>query len=248
MSPTPEIKTFKKIEIEEEMKMNLKINLDEENMFDLYLQYAQEAKEKEQEIIIKYDKLKEELVTNLKQGTIAEMEEIEKTLMKEYSPIKFHNMLTSVVNKHKNLDTNKEQELKKNKEDLDKKLAEIIETVSPITEMYKIIGMSNQNNNYLCRVWFTLVPIEKWKCVPGDPIRVEWLHIPYNVQRLDDKTTCVNHKQERTGPGPNGLCIPQFDAQGRVTSANATYPITKWGANSNQVKWWDEWIAKNRPC
>jgi len=218
-------------------------------MFDQYLQYAQEAKQKEIEINQKYDKLREELTIDLKKGTVNELSEIEKVLMKDYSPIKFHNMITTVVNKSKKLDEEKEKELQQNKELLDEKLAKIIEYTFPVKEMYKIISMSSQNDYYLCRVWFTLVPIEDWKCLPGDPIRIEWLHLPQNgTCRKNDQNDCISHTAKRNGPGIEGLKMPQFDNSGRVTGSNATYPLSQWGENSQQVKWWKEWLAANRPC
>ena len=213
-------------------------------MFDNYLKYAQEAKEKEQEIIEKYDKFKEELAVELKEKTISELNNIEEILLKDYSPIQFHNTLTIIVNNHKKLNQEKKKELDKVKEDLDNKLNKIIDKPK-VTEMYKII---HSINGYTCRVWFTLIPIEKWNCKEGDPIRVEWLHLKNGCGRLIDNSTCIDQRAERTGPGNNGLEIPQFNNSGTLASANAIYHISSFGKNSPQEKWWDEWVEKNRPC
>lgn len=217
-------------------------------MFEEYSQLVQDAKEIEQSINSKYDKRREELASNFKKETDSEVIEIEKTLLKDYSPVKFYNSLTVIVNEYKKLDDKREEELKKNKQELDMKLSKITETKSDVCEMYKIISMSSQNKDHFCRVWFTLVPIEKWNCVPGDPVRVEWLHIPHNSQRMDDRTNNVTHTTHREGPGLDGLKIPNFDADGRVTNAGQTFPVKNWGVNSNQKTWWENWVKQNRPC
>lgn len=214
-------------------------------MFEDYLTYTQEAIEQEKDIQEKYDRLKEELISEMKEKIDEETKNIESTLFKDYSPNIFHNTITTLVNKHKNLDLLREKELQNTKRELNTKLSKIIGKISSITEMYKVIGLSNQNNHYLCRVYFTLVPIEKWDCKPGDPIRVEWVqNFNHSTPRTTDRVN-VSNTSQRKDKGPEGLDIPNFVGAGHITSANS---FLKWETlNANQKKWWQEWVKNNRP-
>lgn len=215
-------------------------------MFEQYSQLIEESKIKELEIIKKYDSLKEELSLNFKRDIANELQKIEKILLKEYSPVQYYNSLTVIVNKHNNLEKEKEKEIKENKENLDKELSKLLECKekTKVTEMYKIISTASDNNAYICRVWFTLIPIEKYNCIPGDPIRIEWVHVI--TQRVNDNDRSV--VVERNGPGLTGLNMPHFNVAGKVTHVNQTYNVNNWGENSQQKTWWKEWLKQNRPC
>jgi len=113
--------------------------------------------------------------------------------------------------------------------------------------MYKVIGADPHNQAYICRVWFTLVPMEQWNCVPGDPIRIEWVHVG-GTQRPDDKTYHISATAKRKGAGAMSLRIPQFDSAGRVVGHSNFYNINQWGEKSNQRTWWEQWLQTNRPC
>jgi len=224
-------------------------------MFENYLSFVQEAKEKEQEIVEKYDKLKEQLALEVQEKTVKEMKNIEETLYKDYSPLEFHKMLTVIVNNHTKLDQDKKKELENVKEDLDNKLNNIINVSEPkpkVTEMYKTIGKTLEINNYICRVWFTLVDTEL--CKEGDPIRIEWLdfNIP-SKQRLDDVNDSITCTSVRYAVGKDGINMPRFDGIGKITYANNTFSRSySFPTDSDEIKnfrvaWWDEWVEKNRP-
>jgi hypothetical protein len=234
-------------------------------MFSEYLEEVKSSIEISEEKISEYDRKKEELALNVKEKINIESETITKSSeLKNYSPIKHHNEMTALIHQYERMKKEEIAELEKIKDELHKKLIGImklpepcvitktktsikIRTQLPVTEMYKIIGQSSQNNNILCRVWFTLTEIKKWNCSPGDPIKIEWVNINHSSSRNNDTTDNINAKTERKGPGVEGLDIPQFDTNGRVTGANSFYPVTKWGQTSPQRTWWENWVSTNRP-
>ena len=222
-------------------------------MFSEYFAEVQTAIDNADRKISEYGKIRERLALDVKAKIETESESITKSSeLKNYSPIQHHNEMTVLIHSFEKMKTEEASELNKIKELLHANLIRLMKIPEPkapdppITEMYKIIGQSSQNNNYICRVWFTLIPIPKWGCVPGDPVRVEWVQVNHNISRNNDLTDNIT-KSPRTGKGPDGLKIPQFDQAGRVTNATSFYNITQWGATSNQRTWWEQWIAANRP-
>lgn len=208
-------------------------------MFQETIKSFQEAEKQVDEINEKYEQLRKKLSINIQQIIIEEVKEIGEG----YSPLNFQENLNLLVDKYKALDEEKELEIEKIKQELEK----LIFFKPQVTEMYKIIGPSARNKNYICRVWFTLVPIKKWNCVPGDPIRVEWLNFSETQARLDDKIDRVCYTSRRNDPGPEGLQMPEFESPGIIINSVCTYPRYHFGVNSDKIKWWDEWVAKNRP-
>ena len=208
-------------------------------MFQEYLANVQQAIEDHQKQVEKYQKEKEKLSLEVKKNLEIETNKFNSVVLKDYSLVNHHNSITKLLHQFEKNDQDLEKHLQSIKEGLDKKLSNIINFNSGVKEMYKIISACSNNQGYFCRVWFTLVEIEQWKCVPGDPIRIEWVFINPGGARPDDKKTGISATSQRNSAGEKGLNIPQFDTTGRVTSLNNFYPIDNWGANSNQKKWWN---------
>lgn len=211
-----------------------------------HAQTSETAKNKE------YDNKREALTIEIKNKMEEECKKIQSNKkFKDYSPIEHYNEMTQLRHNFDNLNA----ELTQAKEDIKKTLHESLKELIPedkptlpVTEIYKVIGLCYNNASYMCRVWFTLVPIEQYECVPGDPIRVEWIQMnTNNYTRNNDKTDGISNNHRRNGKGINGLNIPQFQNSGQIIGANNLYPISQWGENSSQVTWWKNWIQANRP-
>lgn len=169
--------------------------------------------------------------------------------LKDYSPIEHHNKIATFNSEYQTMTVAEKNECESVKNKLYDQLMSLMQKISsPVSEMYKVIGADPHNQAFICRVWFTLVPImdNGWNCVPGDPIRIEWVHVG-GTQRPDDKGN-ISGTSNRTGAGVMGLKIPQFDTSGRVTSVNSFYKINQWGEKSNHRTWWEQWLQTNRPC
>jgi hypothetical protein len=234
-------------------------------MFSEYFAEVQQAIENAERKTSEYSKKRESLALSVKAKIDSESESIAKNSeLKNYSPIEHHNEMTAIIHSFEKMKTEESSELLKIKELLHASLLKIMKIPEPripepkipelpIKEMYKIISSSSQNNNHICRVWFTLEdkfkvsPKKILKCQPGDPIRIEWLNVQHNTCRNNDLVDQVTSTTIRHASGPEGIKIPQFDNPGRVTSSNSLYDITNWGATSNQRTWWEQWLANNRP-
>ena len=197
-----------------------------------------------------YINKKNNLSLNIKQTLQNEIENLNnKQLLKDYSPIKHTNTMTEFNIKFNNLLTDEINNLGKIKNKLHKNLLTImeVETIPKNypTELYKIITSCSSKTNYICRVYFTLIPLPQWNCIAGDPIRVEW--VDTTGARNNDKTDKIHLISERTGQGWTGLKIPQFNNAGQSISPNELYDFNHWGINSSQQQWWKEWIKNNRP-
>ena len=179
----------------------------------------------------------------------AELERMKtQVALKDYSPIEHHNKIATFNSEYQTMSVAEKNECEAVKNKLYDQLMSLMEKKDcPISEMYKVIGASQNNQSYICRVWFTLVPMEQWNSVPGDPIRIEWVQVG-GTQRPDDKTGNISGTSGRTSAGVMGLKIPQFDAAGRITNVNSFYKINQWGEKSNQRTWWEQWLQTNRPC
>lgn len=180
----------------------------------------------------------------------AELEKIKsEDSLKNYSVVSHHNVMTQHAHELSQIQSSKASRIAEIKKTLDLALYELVEKpkeVPKVTEMYKIISGAVMNgHHYICRVWFTLVPIEKWECKPGDPIRVEWVQINSNTRR-DIDTHSISKTTQRTGKGDTGLQMPQFINTGHVSNVNNFYNINQWQSSCHS-NWWLEWVKANRP-
>ena len=126
-----------------------------------------------------------------------------------------------------------------------------------VFETYKIINKCNTHGGcpyYVCRVWFTLIPIksEHFNCEAGDPVRLEWLKIDGSSRDNDTTDSVFNTSHIRDDE--YGYSIPTFDGPGSITGApNFSEYIGGPDSSShpkispNIKKWWEEWVSANRP-
>ena len=221
-------------------------------MFQQYHDAVTRAQNSEAAKNEEYDTLREALTIEIKEKMEEECTKIQSNNhLKDYSPIEYYNKMTELRHRFDKLNIELEQakqEIKNTLHDSLKELIPVEKLVQTVTEMYKVIGVSQNSPDYMCRVWFTLVPLPEYECVPGDPIRVEWIKMNINnYTRNNDKAEGITNVYKRVGKGLNGLYIPQFQNQGQITSANNLYPISQFGENSSHVTWWKNWIQQNRP-
>ena len=215
-------------------------------MFTNYKSAVDEAVRSEKTKNEEFDTMKEALTIKIKTKMEEECKNIQRnSKLKDYSPIKHYNEMTELRHQFDKINTDLETEMNGIKTILHNSLVSLINPKSVVTEMYKIIGGVGGS---ICRVWFTLIPIEEFECFPGDPVRVEWLNI--NGQRNNDKTDLVGSSHTRNGKGTNGLQIPQFSGPGQLSNDNCLYAYNNWGqrvGGTSQSTWWDQWVKANRP-
>ena len=223
-------------------------------MFEGYRDAIDTAEEVEEEINTRFDGLKE--AHSLSQQKMMEAEAKKMRggqQLKDYNPTEFANEITRMKHEFDQIEKDEQAELDEAKANLDKSLSELMGTSLPFTEMYKVIGcdVGTNYNRWICRVWFTLVPIKQFKCVPGDPIRVEWVDMmrdnTSNKKGLNDNTSHITSTSSRTGCGITGLNIPNFVNENQLNSKNNFYNVDSWGETSNQKSWWIAWVNENRP-
>ena len=217
-------------------------------MFQEYLDLVTKSNAEVVEVEKETDKSREELTIKVQKQMEEELEKIKSgDSLKNYSVVSHHNVMTQHAHELGQIQSSKASRIVEIKKILDLALYELVEKpkeAHKVTEMYKVISGAQNNQSYVCRVWFTLVPIEKWECKPGDPIRVEWVQM--NTQRnTDSQGVCAT--AQRTGKGETGLQIPHFNSAGQVTKCNVFYNIDNWGPSSNQKTCWLEWVKANRP-
>ena len=217
-------------------------------MFQSLSQVIQTATNQVEKIETDYIQKRQETAVKIQKEMESELERMKSQIaLEDYSPIGHHNKIVTFNNEYQTMNVVKQNECEAVKIKLFEQLLALMD-INPCTvkEMYKVISASSNNQAYICRVWFTLVDIEEWSCVPGDPIRIEWVQLG-NTQRQNDKTGNISATSNRTAPDAMGLKIPQFDSAGRVTHVNNFYNINNWGEKSNQRTWWEQWVEINRP-
>ena len=218
-------------------------------MFASYQNIINGAIESESAIIKNHDNKKESNTLQIQKRMTEEAENISKNQhLKDYNPIEYYNSITTLKHQRDSLISNEKKELEDLKLSIDEDLFDVmnIETNHGIKEIYKIIScdQSNQANcRYICRVWFTLEYLEQHNCYPGDPIRIEWVDLLGNQ---NDSNRNIISKVDRTGPGEEGLQIPNFTSTANISS-QSFYQINNWGNNSKQKQWWLNWVKNNRP-
>ena len=210
-------------------------------MFSQYRSALEVAEAQEEQINSECDAKREALALKMQEKMKKEASRISKDQhLKDYNPVEFANTITKMKHKHDEIVKEGNEALEKVKNKLDTELAKV--STPFITDMYKIISSSQANQGYLFRVWFTLVPVPEFECVPGDPIKVEW--ICTNTRR-DNDIKSVNNSASRTGPGYEGLQICNFQQKSFATNHNNFYNYSS--QPDQQKQWWREWIEENRP-
>jgi len=210
-------------------------------MFSQYRSALEVAEAQEEQINSECDAKREALALKMQEKMKKEASRISKDQqLKDYNPIEFANTITKMKLKHDELVKEENDALEIVKKTLDSELAKV--STPLVTEMYKIISSSQNNQSYLFRVWFTLVPVPEFECVPGDPIKVEWV-TPHT--RRDNDIQSVSNSASRTGPGYEGLQICNFQQKSFATGGNSFYNYSS--QPDQQKQWWREWIEENRP-
>ncbi len=162
----------------------IQVGLYKSTMFQEYLDLVTKSREEVVEVEKDTDKSREALSIKVQKQMEEELEKIKsEDSLKNYSVVSHHNVMTQHAHELTQIQSSKASRIAAIKKELDLALYELVEKpkeVPKITEMYKIISNAQNNQSYVCRVWFTLVLIEKWECKPGDPIRVEWVQVGIN--------------------------------------------------------------------
>jgi len=203
--------------------------------------------EKRQNIAVNVQKEMEEELHRLKT----------QVALKDYSPIEHHNKIVSFNSEYDSINVAENCQYEEVKNKLFEQLLTLMDVNTvynpkpyPVTEMYKIISSwGHDKGNYVCRVWFTLIPIKKWNCIPGDPIRVEW-KLNHGYLREDDNEVDVKYDvvSERTSEGIKGLKIPEMANNGQVTQPCKFFDLDDFdGEQDERVKRWKQWVETNRP-
>ena len=211
-------------------------------MFSAYRKALDEADNQEARITAEYEIKREALTLKIQEKMKKETSRISKKLHhnKDYNPVAFANSITKMKHQHDEIVSEEKDALGVVKTTLDNDLSRVSDWVPPVTELYKIISCSDEpiHSCWVLLVWFTLVPIPEFDCVPGDPIRVEW-------RNTNNKRKYKQYIETRTSSKLKGLKIPMFSGPGQCTMAGQFYDYVK--LKNEQKKWWREWIEENRP-
>lgn len=220
-------------------------------MFQEYRNVIELAQEHESKIKMKFNKQRESNTIEIQEKMRQEADSISKNQhLKDYNPMEYYNSITTLKHKYDQIIESERTKLENLQKQTDELLQEKMKYKPKleITEICKLIGTSSENTNYyryICRVWFTLIPIEEFDCKPGDPIRVEWVDMVDN--NLNDKKRDTNEKSIRNGKGITGLNIPHFVNTSQLSNVNQLFSPDNWGSNSNQKTLWLNWVRHNRP-
>lgn len=211
-------------------------------MFKNYQDLVNKAIKDEEIANKEFENNKNKLTTDIKQILQNEIENIEKkTLLKDYSPIQHTNKMTEFNNIYSNLSNELNDKIDKIRNNLHQDLITKMKlpnfNKNYPKELYKVINLIQDRTDFICKVYFTLIPLPQWDCKEGDPIRIEWVH-PFDN---------VTAKTERMAQGWSGLKIPMFYNSNTITNINNFFDFNHFGHDSNEQKWWMEWVNKNRP-
>ena len=211
-------------------------------MFSEYRKALDEAESQEARITAEYENKREALTLKIQEKMKKEASKISKEQqLKDYNPVAFANSITKMKHQHDEIVSEEKEALSVVKTTLDNDLSKVSGWTPPVTELYKIISGSAEitHSSWVILVWFTLVPVPEFECVPGDPIRVEWRNINIQVGNYKE------YIEKRTSSKMSGLKIPMFSGRGQCTSAGTFYDFMK--QPDQQKQWWREWIEENRP-
>lgn len=229
-------------------------------MFDELSKILEEAKVNEKEILAKYNNQREKNTIEIQKLLNSELETIsQKEIFQDYNPTSIYNSLTKLRLGRTSIDNEENAELNKLFYDIKNKLiSSSISSNKSENETYKIINKCNTCGGcpyHICRVWFTLIPIESehLNCEAGHPVRLEWLKIDGSPRNDDTYDSIVNTSHVRDNE--YGYSIPKFNGPGSITDApnfSGGYiggPISSsiHKTDPNIKKWWDDWVLKNRP-
>lgn len=231
-------------------------------MLSEYSSALKTAGVKETRVRAKYDRKKQELVSKQKELLKKELEKPDDV---DYDPMECFTQYSELVEQFKQLQVDLQNDLQMIKFDLDTVLRSLMDSSTPKNpsrlspcpslsedmdrifsedkypaligplEVCKTIGKSEDSSVFACRVWFTTVQIEKWECVPGDPIRIEWY--------VTD-TGQVTSTAERYGPGLDGLPYPYMKSPREVYNDNSFLTSED---DSYSMVYWEIWLRDNRP-
>ena len=214
-------------------------------MFQQYKTLINKALNDEEIINKEYEDKRNELALEIKKTLQTELQNLNNNqLLKNYSPIRHTNNMTELNSKSIKLFDEEHKKFNNIKKKLDNKLLTIMEIERKPdnfpTELYKIIGFGGSNNNYICRVVFTLVSFQQddWTCQPGEPIRTEWVN-----------HHGITNVSKRTANGLLGLKIPNIQniQDNILDNQNELFNSNHWGDTSSQLTAWKEWIKINKP-
>ena len=228
-------------------------------MFEELSKILEEAKLNEKEIVDKCNTKREKNTIDIQKLLNTELETIsQKETFQDYNPTSIHNSITELRHDRTSIDNEENTELNKLFYSIKNKLiACSISSNKSKFETYKIINKCNTHGGcpyYVCRVWFTLIPIESehFNCGAGDPVRLEWLKID-GLSRNDDTNDSI-FNTSHIRDDEYGYSIPTFDGPGSIIGAPnfSEYIGGPKGPSSHKIdpnikKWWDEWVSKNRP-
>ena len=213
-------------------------------MFKHYQSITQQASDNEKLIITEFSEKRENKALEIKESLETESSKIIKgQVLKDYNPIEINNKITQLNAEYTQIIIDEQQMLEQLKIDINKKLVALMpwDVILPVTEISKIINKCNGTNPHICRVWFTLIPIENTHA-RGDVVRVEWLLINGTARNSDTNCSIVNTAHLTN----NDITCRIFPENGCVS--NAPHFISDGSQrNDESNKFWREWVMENRP-
>lgn len=215
------------------------------SIFNPYVHIIKNSEKKEREINKKSEDDLTENTLKIKKLLEEEEKKISHSELSSYDPTEFNNNLQFLRLERKSILEKKEEEIKELRSETNIKLIEVMDKGEStglfsnsnknrsITEQSKIIQCYGTSKSF-CKVIFTLVPIEKFDCKPGDIIKFEWYDCN-NKLRIESK---------RFGKGINGIKIPHMYTS-ELAHQEFKFNLYK-DRDSAKRRTWDKWFENNK--
>ncbi len=214
-------------------------------MFSLYQQAVETAISTEKSCSDDFNLKREQLALQIKEKLKNELDIMNETSLSDYSPIVLYNEIAELRKHFDDLKVEEKQRKDNIKHELHCALDEISDREPVMENFYKVINNATNDANCVCRVWFSLVDNPDLNIEAGDPYRVEWINYQ-NGRNCDPDKNCIACYSEKKSK-EEVLKIPQFSSSGVINLASNLHNPNNWGDNSNQLKWWKEWVDRNKP-
>lgn len=209
-------------------------------MFEEYQPIIDEGKQKENDLIKKFQVSKEQLSLKIKAMLTEEQKKISQGCeLKNYSPLEFRDEIDKLTTEFKNLITEHENNLNTLKIETNKKLSQLLGK-NVIKECYKII-LSGSNQGIHIKVWFTLVDRPEIGCKAGDIFRYQ---------------KCQHENTSNDGTGGSGRVITSYvklkDQELKILNINSNFYLNDgedWydpKVNPRLLKQWNRWVTENK--
>ena len=212
-------------------------------MFKKYQIILDEAKVREQEIETENDGKIKKNALEIQKRMSDEVSKMSKdVLLKNYNPIEYYNEITKLKHAYDKLIKEKASEIEALKREVDSKIVSLTINFDHVKEIYKVLPCNG--GNYLCFVYFTLIGDKHAKS--GDPIRVRFVYNNSEHFQPGQQWPKYSGQPQDLVSGTQKR-MPNMCSHCMAVNGTSLVNFDQFGENSQQRKWWLEWVKTNRP-